>query len=61
MLLQIILQKKLIYNMCTANENETKWYSTTENEYKCILTAPYVLLFTQRLEDKPNKRQQECN
>ena len=51
--------KKLIYNMCTANEKQVNENSTTEGEYKCILTAPYVLLFTQRLEDKPNKRQQE--
>lgn len=51
--------KKLIFNMCTANEKQVNEDSTTEGEYKCILSAPYVLLFTQRLEDKPNKRQQE--
>jgi hypothetical protein len=51
--------KKLIFNMCTANEKQVNENSTTEGEYKCILSAPYVLLFTQRLEDKPNKRQQE--
>ncbi len=50
--------KNLIYNMCNANEKQLNANSTTEGQYQCILTAPYVLLFTQRLEDKPNKKQQ---
>lgn len=51
--------KKLIYNMCTSNEEQVNANSTTQGEYQYILTAPYVLIFTQRLEDKPNKRQQQ--
>ena len=51
--------KNLIYNMCNANEEKLNANNTTEGQYKCILTAPYVLLFTQRLEDKPNKQQQK--
>mgnify|MGYP001185140337 FL=1 len=50
--------KKLIYNMCTSNEEQVNANSTTQGEYQYILTAPYVLIFTQRLEDKPNKQQQ---
>ena len=51
--------KNLIYNMCNTNEEKLNANNTTEGQYKCILTAPYVLLFTQRLEDKPNKQQQK--
>lgn len=51
--------KKLIHSMCTKNEEQVNANSTTHGEYQCILTAPYVLLFTQRLEDKPNQQQQK--
>ena len=53
-------KRKAIYNMCISNEKQLNDDNTLLNEnLLCILTAPYVLIFVNRFEDKPNQRQQE--
>lgn len=53
--------KKLIYNRCISHEEylNTNEDTPINENLLCILTAPYVLIFANRFEDKPNKRQQE--
>lgn len=53
-------KRKAIYNMCISNEKQLNDDNAPLNEnLLCILTAPYVLIFANRFEDKPNQRQQE--
>ena len=60
------LYKDEFHRLATYNEHELvdiknplKSYKPPNPEYNCLLTAPYVLLFCKRWEDKPNKWQQE--
>ena len=53
-------KRKAIYNMCVSNEEKLNDDNTLLNEnLLCVLNAPYVLIFANRFEDKPNQRQQE--
>jgi len=56
--------KESIYNICTTNEAQTNTNNTTIDKPRlnenllCLLTAPYNLIFTNRLENEPNKEQE---
>ena len=55
--------KKQIYNLCTFYEkdinkqNSISDVSDLNANLLCLLTAPYILIFTNRFEDSPNKEQ----
>lgn len=58
--------KESIYNICTTNEAQTDTNNTSvvktrkllNKNLLCLLTAPYNLIFTNRLENEPNKEQE---